>query len=54
MEVDKCMKCGKVITGFTQDHVWQLMKQHSFKHEREELKAQAIIDELKNDERGVK
>ena len=54
MEIDKCLVCGKIITGFTADHVWQLMKQHNFKHEREQLKAQAVIDELKEDERGLK
>ena len=54
MEIDKCMKCGKVVSGYTEAHVWQLMKQHGFKHEREELKAQALIDELKEDERGLK
>lgn len=54
MEVDRCSKCSKKIEGYTEAHVWQLMKQHSFKHEREELKAQALIDELKEDERGLK
>ena len=54
MEVDKCMKCGKVIEGYTEDHVAQLMLQHNFKHQREEKTAQQLIDELKKDEKEVK
>ena len=54
MEVDKCMKCGKVIEGYTEDHVAQLMLQHNFKHQREEKTAQQLIDELKKDERRLK
>ena len=54
MEVDKCMKCGKVIEGYTEDHVAQLMLQHNFKNQREEKTAQQLIDELKKDEKEVK
>ena len=48
------MKCGNVIEGYTEDHVAQLMLQHNFKHQREDRSAQAIINELKKDERGLK
>jgi hypothetical protein len=54
MEVDKCMKCGKVIEGYTEDHVAQLMLQHNFKHQREEKTAQQLINELEDDVRGFK
>ena len=46
MEVSKCDKCDKVIEGYTKNHVLQLMKQHHFKHEREENSAENIIKEL--------
>ena len=32
----KCLKCGKVIEGFTDKHVDSMMMQHNLKHEREE------------------
>ena len=54
METSKCGKCGRKIEAYTEDHLAQLMLQHDFKHQREEKSAQAIIDELKKDERGLK
>ena len=32
----KCLRCGKVIEGYTQSHVDYLMKQHELKHQRED------------------
>jgi len=48
MEVDKC-HCGKLIEGYTKNHVAQLMLQHNFKHQREEKSAQAILNEINSD-----
>jgi len=38
MEKQTCKKCGKVIEGYTKNHVEHLMQQHNLKHEREEKK----------------
>ena len=35
MEKEKCEECGKVIEGYTQNHVEHLMQQHMLKHQRE-------------------
>ena len=35
MESRTCEKCGKVIEGYTENHVTHLMQQHNLKHERE-------------------
>ena len=34
----KCKKCGKIIEGYTKNHVEHLMQQHNLKHERENSK----------------
>jgi len=39
MEKQTCKKCGKVIEGYTKNHVEHLMQQHNLKHEREEKNA---------------
>lgn len=36
MEELKCKKCGKVIEGYTKNHVEHLMQQHDLKHQRED------------------
>ena len=36
MNSKTCKKCGKVIEGYTENHVEHLMQQHNLKHEREE------------------
>ncbi len=36
MEKDQCKRCGKVIEGYTKNHVEHLMSQHNLKHERED------------------
>ncbi len=36
MEELKCKKCGRVIEGYTSNHVEHLMQQHNLKHERED------------------
>ena len=35
MEKATCKECGKVIEGYTENHVNHLMQQHNLKHERE-------------------
>jgi hypothetical protein len=54
MEASNCGKCGKKIEAYSENHLAQLMLQHNFKHQREDRSAQAIIDELKKDVRGLK
>ena len=44
MKTITCEQCGKVIEGYTDDHILQLMKQHHFKHEREEAKLEEVKD----------
>ena len=36
MESKKCLKCGKVIEGFTEKHVDTMMAQHMIKHQNED------------------
>lgn len=38
MKKGSCEKCGKVIEGYTDNHVDHLMQQHNLKHEREARK----------------
>ena len=35
MEKSKCKECGKIIEGYTLNHVEHLMQQHQLKHDRE-------------------
>lgn len=35
MEVLKCKRCGKVIEGYTKNHVSFLMKQHNLVHDKD-------------------
>ena len=39
MESIKCDECGKVIEGYSSNHVEHLMQQHQLKHQREKKKA---------------
>ena len=38
MESKECKECGKVIEGYTENHVEHLMQQHTLVHERETSK----------------
>jgi len=38
MEKQTCKKCGKVIEGYTKNHVEHLMQQHDLKHKRKGAK----------------
>lgn len=36
----ECKRCGKVIEGYTSNHVEHLMQQHNLKHQREDQQNQ--------------
>jgi len=38
MEKRKCVQCGKVLEGYSRDHVEYLLAQHQLKHWREKKK----------------
>lgn len=39
MEKIICKRCGKIIEGYTKNHVEHLMQQHTLKHERDDKNA---------------
>lgn len=53
MEKQECKKCGKVIEGYTENHVEHLMQQHNLKHEREDKKKWKMDKELISEKKDL-
>ncbi len=41
MKKTECLKCGKVIEGYSDRHIEYLLEQHLLKHSRDKRKDQA-------------
>ncbi len=49
MKTLTCRKCGKVIEGFSENHVKSMMAQHQLKHTRERDQLEKIKRERKQE-----
>lgn len=49
MEKQTCKQCGKIIEGYTKNHVEHLMQQHMLKHQREKNNSKKKSEEKTKD-----